>query len=59
MNKGRKQPTISGLEQDIVYGRHYFCYTDNNPSIVRWVKRKMNKRYRQQLKEEMKKEEEL
>lgn len=58
MNKGRKQKVINGLEQDVLYGRHYFCYLDNRPGLVRWVKRKMNKRYRQQLKEELKKEEE-
>lgn len=56
MNKGRKQKVINGLEQDVLYGRHYFCYLDNIPGLVRWVKRKMNKRYRQELKEETKKE---
>jgi trans-aconitate methyltransferase len=56
MNKGRKQKVINGLEMDVIYGRHYFCYMDNRPGLVRWVKRKMNKRYRQELKEETKKE---
>ena len=56
MNKGRKQKIINGLEEDVIYGRHYFCYMDNRPGLVRWVKRKMNKRYRQELKEETKKE---
>ena len=56
MNKGRKQKLINGLEEDVIYGRHYFCYMDNRPGLVRWVKRKMNKRYRQELKEETKKE---
>lgn len=56
MNKGRKQKVINGLEMDVIYGRHYFCYMDNSPGLVRWVKRKMNKRYRQELKEETKKE---
>ena len=56
MNKGRKQKLINGLEEDVLYGRHYFCYMDNRPGLVRWVKRKMNKRYRQELKEETKKE---
>jgi hypothetical protein len=56
VNMGRKQKPINGLEQDVLYGRHYLCYMDNRPGLVRWVKRKMNKRYRQELKEETKKE---
>jgi trans-aconitate methyltransferase len=56
VNKGRKQKLINGLEMDVIHGRHYFCYMDNRPGLVRWVKRKMNKRYRQELKEETKKE---
>ena len=50
MQKGRKQKVINELEQDVIYGGHYVRYLDNRPELVRWVKRKMNKRYRQEQK---------
>ena len=49
---GRRQKLISGLEEDIIYGRHIYCYLKNTPSIVKWGKRHLNKRYRREGKKE-------
>lgn len=56
MNKGRKQIIKSGLEEDVLHGKKYYCYVANNNRLCKWVKRKMNKRYRQEIKKDTNKE---
>ena len=48
MNNGKKEFPVNGLEQDATtkWGRKYLCYIRNNPTIKRFVKRAMNKRFR-------------
>lgn len=41
---------INGLEEDVIYARDIYCYTANNPSIVKFVKRQINKRDRRKAK---------
>lgn len=36
----------NSLEQIVTYCRKQYCFTKNNSKIVKWVKRKMNKRFR-------------
>lgn len=50
----KKEYPINGLEQDVIYARNIYCYTANNPSLVKWVKRKMNKRFRRKAKDSLK-----
>ncbi len=52
MNNGKKEFPISGLEEDATskWGRKYLCYIRNNPTVKRFVKRAMNKRFRRDLK---------
>lgn len=38
----------SGLEQDAIYARKIYCYTKNRPNIVKFVKRRINKRIRKE-----------
>ena len=52
----RKEYPINGLEQDVIYGRSRYCFLKNNNKIIKWVKRHMNKRFRQKEKEKIKKE---
>jgi len=46
----KREMPINGLEQDCIYARNTYCYTANNPSIVKWVKRQINKRGRRKAK---------
>ena len=52
----KKEYSINGLEQDVIYGRSRYCFLKNNNKIIKWVKRHMNKRFRQKEKEKIKKE---
>lgn len=56
MEKRRRQQLKSGLEVDVILARKHYCFTINNPSIVKWVKRRLNKRWRKELKKEMEEE---
>lgn len=42
----KKEYPRSGLEQDVIYARDIYCYLKNNSSIVKFVKRLLNKRLR-------------
>ena len=46
----KKEYPINGLEEDVIYGRHRYCYLKNNNKIIKWTKRCMNKRFRQKQK---------
>lgn len=50
---GRKQKLIDGLEEDVIYARKIYCYLKNRSSIVKWAKRKLNKRWRREGKKEV------
>jgi len=50
---GRKQKLIDGLEEDAIYARKVYCYLVNRPSVVKWAKRKVNKRFRREGKKEV------
>lgn len=41
-----KEYPKNGFEQDVVYARKIYSYLKNNPSLVKFVKRTMNKRFR-------------
>lgn len=41
----------NGLEQDVTYVRKILCVLKNNTKLVKWVKRKINKRFRKQNKQ--------
>ena len=45
MNKGRRQELKGGDEEDVVCGRKWYQF---KPGILKWTKRKMNKRLRQE-----------
>jgi len=42
---------IDGLEQDVTYARKILCVLKNNTKLVKFTKRKMNKRFRKQNKQ--------
>lgn len=42
----------NSLENIVTYCRKQYCFTKNNSKIVKWVKRKMNKRFRNNFKHE-------
>jgi hypothetical protein len=44
---------VSCMENDVVYARKVYCYTQNNHSLVKWVKRQLNKRFRRTAKQEI------
>ena len=46
MSNIKKEYPKSGLEQDAIYARHIYCYLRNHPQIIKFVKRKLNKRFR-------------
>ncbi len=50
----KKEYPKNGLEYDVIYGKGIYCYLHNNPSIVKFVKRKMNKRFRRKAKDSLK-----
>ena len=43
----------NGLEEDVLFYKDMYCYTQNNPKLVKWVKRKYRKRERRLEKEEI------
>lgn len=43
-----KRKTVDGLEQDVVYARGLYCYLANNSALVKFTKRKINKRERRE-----------
>lgn len=53
---GRKQKLVDGLEEDVIYARKVYCYLVNRPSVVKWAKRKVNKRFRREGKKEVRDE---
>ena len=46
MNNLKKEFPIDGFEEDFVSGRKIYCYLRNNNKNVRFLKRKINKRFR-------------
>lgn len=48
---GRKQIVKNTAEQDIL-SQLRFAYLENSPKVKRFFKRRMNKRYRNELKQE-------
>lgn len=40
------EPLASALEDDCIYRRHTYCYTENRPQVVAWAKRQIHKRAR-------------
>lgn len=49
----RKPYPINGLEQDVTYSKNIYCYLSNNNKLIKWVKRKMNKRFRKSWKQQL------
>lgn len=49
MNK--KAPLKSGLEYDVIIFKKMYCFTKNNPSIVRFAKRGLRRRLRREGKQ--------
>lgn len=47
---GRKQILKQGYEFDYVYARGVFCYLVNNAKLKKYIKKGLNKRYRQENK---------
>jgi hypothetical protein len=47
---GIRQEFKSAAEYDVVYNRKVYCYLVNDPSQVRWWKRYMRRRRRQEAK---------
>lgn len=45
MNNGRKEFPIDGNEQDLIHARKIYCYL-HNPKNVKFLKTKMNRRFR-------------
>ena len=51
MNNDKKEFPINGLEHDVCTDwRKHMCYLQNIPGLTKWVKRKMNKRFRKSIK---------
>ena len=50
MDNGKKEYAINGLEQDMIYAKDIYCYTQNCRGLSKWVKRQMNKRFRRRKK---------
>ena len=48
MKRGRKQRLKSGDEYDVIYGRDIYKYLTNRPKNISDVKRRLNKRSRQE-----------
>lgn len=56
MSRVVKEPTKSALELDCIKARHTYCYTENRPAIVAWVKRQIHKRDRRRALDELTRE---
>ena len=48
---GRRQKLIDGYEEDLVCNRRIYSYLKNTQGIRRYIKRKLNKRYRREARE--------
>ena len=48
-----KRKLKDAFEYDLIYGKHVYCYLHNNNKLVKWIKRKMNKRYRKEGRKEI------
>jgi hypothetical protein len=49
----KKPYPINGIEQDVTYARKIYCVLRNNPKLVKFIKRQMNKRFRKQWKQQL------
>lgn len=51
-DNGKKEFPIDGAEEDVTsrYWRNLYCYTKNGKGFTKYVKRKMNKRFRKRNK---------
>jgi hypothetical protein len=47
---GRKQKLVDGSEYDLLFAKNRYCYLQNHNTGVKKIKRKMNKRFRRDLK---------
>ncbi len=45
----------NSLEQDATYARKMYCYTSNISGLTKWVKRHMNRRFRREEKDRLRK----
>jgi len=45
----------NSLEQDVTYARKMYCYTSNISGLTKWVKRHMNRRFRREEKDRLRK----
>lgn len=52
---GHRDKLKTGMEYDVIFARKMYCYLQNIPSLVRYVKRSINKRTRAESKEQVKK----
>ena len=43
---GHKEPLKKGYEYDLIYAKKHYCYLQNNNKQVRFIKRSMRKRLR-------------
>jgi uncharacterized protein YgiM (DUF1202 family) len=55
MDNGKKEYAENGVEEDITsrYSRKLYCYIKNTKGLTKWVKRKMNKRFRKRWKSDI------
>lgn len=54
MSKGRRQETKKAAEWDLMTNwRHFLCYM-HRAGVKKSIKRQMNKRWRQELKQDLK-----
>lgn len=47
---GIKQKLKNGIEYDVLYARKFYCYLQNNVSLVRFAKKQMSRRRRREEK---------
>jgi hypothetical protein len=50
----KKPYPINGIEQDVIYARKILCILKNNTKLVKFIKQKMNKRFRKSWRQELK-----
>ena len=53
--KSKRQKLKGGDEYDLIYGRHIYCYLSKS-KVCKWIKKKMNKRYRREGKREIRRD---
>lgn len=51
----RKQKLKSGIEYDLVFGKQFYSYLQKS-KICKWIKRRLNKRFRQDCKKDLQKD---